>query len=231
LPKAQLRIEGSMNAAPEVFRDANAHALIVFRVGRTKLHALALHNPPVRILRLEKADRPCFTPLTYHGRPYPLARAVRAFRAAARALGITKAARIVLRALAENAATTKEEETMEPTATPSNASAEEKRKEQLAKKAAKAREWRAAKKAAIDKVKAGAAAPKKAKAAKKADGAADERKITLLVKDNPKREGTKAHAAFSKYETGMTVAEFLKKGGSLVDLSWDARHKFITVKS
>jgi hypothetical protein len=48
--------------------------------------------------------------------------------------------------------------------------------------------------------------------------------------ENPKRDGTNAHAAFSKYATGMTVREFLKKGGSRADVSWDARHKFIRLE-
>ena len=35
-------------------------------------------------------------------------------------------------------------------------------------------------------------------------------KITVLVKENPKREGSKAHRTFALYRDGMTVAAFEK---------------------
>ena len=52
-------------------------------------------------------------------------------------------------------------------------------------------------------------------------------KIKLLVKDNPKRAGTKGFKAFSLYKNGMTVGEFVNAGGSLPDVRWDAEHDFI----
>lgn len=58
----------------------------------------------------------------------------------------------------------------------------------------------------------------------------DKRVITVLVKDNPKRPGSKSHARFALYKTGMTVGEFLAAGGTSGDVAWDARHKFIEVK-
>ncbi len=85
-----------MTTAPEILRDRNAHALIVFRIGRTKLHALALHQPPVRVVKLEKAERRDLVPLLHKGKPYPLPRAVRLFKRAGRALGITDKARRTL---------------------------------------------------------------------------------------------------------------------------------------
>ena len=39
-------------------------------------------------------------------------------------------------------------------------------------------------------------------------------KITVLAKENPRREGTDAHEKFKLYKTGMTVADYIKKGGS-----------------
>lgn len=57
-----------------------------------------------------------------------------------------------------------------------------------------------------------------------------EAKITLLVKENPKREGTNGYKTFNKYKTGMTVEDFLKKGGTRADLAWDLAHDFIKVK-
>ncbi len=54
-------------------------------------------------------------------------------------------------------------------------------------------------------------------------------KIKLLVKENPKRVGTKAHGRFKLYRDGMTTAEFLEAGEERVDLNWDTKHKFIEV--
>jgi hypothetical protein len=53
--------------------------------------------------------------------------------------------------------------------------------------------------------------------------------ITLNVTENPKRAGSKAHAAFSQYRTGMTVEEFLAAGGTTGDLNWDSARNFISV--
>ncbi len=54
-----------------------------------------------------------------------------------------------------------------------------------------------------------------------------EHRIKLLANDNPKREGTKAHARFELYRDGMTVAEFLQAGGSPTDIRWDVKHGYI----
>lgn len=72
---------------------------------------------------------------------------------------------------------------------------------------------------------------------KKAKYAADA-KITLLAdkegnsygpKNNPKREGSKAHARFASYKTGMTVEAFLKGDGTTADLDNDVAKGFIKV--
>jgi len=52
-------------------------------------------------------------------------------------------------------------------------------------------------------------------------------KITVLVKENPKREGTNGYKHFALYKKGMTVGEFLEAGGTTGDLDWDVRHNFI----
>lgn len=67
-------------------------------------------------------------------------------------------------------------------------------------------------------------APKTGRTRKNADA-----KITLLVKENPKRKGTAAHARYAKYETGMTVGEALKKGITSADLVYDAKHNYIRI--
>ena len=49
---------------------------------------------------------------------------------------------------------------------------------------------------------------------------------------NPKRAGTKAHAAFANYKDGMKIADlakaFEKTGGSMnANLDWDIEHNFV----
>jgi len=83
---------------PEILRDHNAHTYLVFRVARVKMYAIAL-SAPVRVVRLDKAERRYMTPLIYKGKPYPLARAIRHLRVAGKELGITKGARAVLNGL------------------------------------------------------------------------------------------------------------------------------------
>jgi hypothetical protein len=77
--------------------------------------------------------------------------------------------------------------------------------------------------AATPSLEAGNVKPRRAKIS-------GEAVIEVLAKVNPKRPNTKAHAAFALYRTGMTVAEALKAGVSRADLSWDSRHKFITLR-
>ena len=57
------------------------------------------------------------------------------------------------------------------------------------------------------------------------------RTIHLLKRDNPKRPGTAAHERYALYREGMTVAEFLKAGGSSADISFDQTKKFIELRN
>lgn len=63
--------------------------------------------------------------------------------------------------------------------------------------------------------------------------------ITLLVEANPKREGSKAHAVFSHYESGQTIADFCAAleatDAEMVkeatpNLVYDAKHGFIEIE-
>lgn len=63
--------------------------------------------------------------------------------------------------------------------------------------------------------------------------------ITLLVETNPKREGSKAHAVFSHYESGQTIADFCAAleatDAEMVkeatpNLVYDAKHGFIEIE-
>jgi len=56
-----------------------------------------------------------------------------------------------------------------------------------------------------------------------------EQVITLLSKENPKREGTKAFKKWELYKNGMTVGEYLDKGGKRSTLRWDVLHGLISI--
>lgn len=58
----------------------------------------------------------------------------------------------------------------------------------------------------------------------------DDAKITLLVKENPKREGTNGYKAFQLYNKHKTVGSFLAAGGSRADLRYDEAKEFIKIK-
>lgn len=55
---------------------------------------------------------------------------------------------------------------------------------------------------------------------------ADTDVIAVLV-PNPKRPNSLSFARFAIYTTGITVGEFLARGGRRADLKWDADHDFI----
>jgi hypothetical protein len=82
-----------------------------------------------------------------------------------------------------------------------------------------------------------AARPKTAKRATATNGAQRGRKgsfdagqkIKLLVKENPKRTGSKAFKIFAKYKDGMTVGQALDAGIPWRDLRWDSTHKLIRI--
>lgn len=59
---------------------------------------------------------------------------------------------------------------------------------------------------------------------------ADTDVIAVLV-PNPKRPNSLSFARFAIYTTGITVAEFLAKGGRRADLKWDTDHDFIRIHS
>lgn len=54
--------------------------------------------------------------------------------------------------------------------------------------------------------------------------------ITKLVKENPKRKGSKSAARFSLYRDGMTVAEARKAGVKPDDFVWDELHNFVKIE-
>jgi len=63
-------------------------------------------------------------------------------------------------------------------------------------------------------------APKKAE---KVEKSSDDRKITLLTKENPKREGSAAWTRFELYRKAKNVEQFYAAGGSSADLRYDEK--------
>lgn len=60
----------------------------------------------------------------------------------------------------------------------------------------------------------------------------DDQRIVVIVKGNPKREGTNAYDRFALYEKGkkgMTVKAALAAGVNSGDLKYDVDHEFITI--
>ena len=77
---------------------------------------------------------------------------------------------------------------------------------------------------------------KKAKPASKKGGGAGRKsafapdaKITVLAKENPKREGSASFKRFALYSKHKTVESFLKAGGTSGDLRYDMDAKYIKV--
>lgn len=56
----------------------------------------------------------------------------------------------------------------------------------------------------------------------------DPRVITQIA-PNPKKPGSKTHARYGLYVEGMTVTEFIARGGTTADVKYDADHGFIRV--
>lgn len=61
--------------------------------------------------------------------------------------------------------------------------------------------------------------------------APDNSVITVLVSQNPKRPGSKSHARFEHYETGITVDEFVRRGGTIADVKHDTSKNFIKLEA
>ena len=80
-------------------------------------------------------------------------------------------------------------------------------------------------------------APKETAPAKKAATSSKGRKsaisrtakIKILVKGNPKREGTISHRMFELYRKNKTVGSFLENGGQWLYIHYDLKKKFISV--
>lgn len=63
-----------------------------------------------------------------------------------------------------------------------------------------------------------------------ASRAGDDMVIRRVSENNPKRPGTDSHVRFEYYQDGMTVAQYLAKGGRRPDLAWDTDKGFIRLE-
>lgn len=120
------------------------------------------------------------------------------------------------------------------------AAAEAKKTAKPAKKDAKPAAKKGAAKPAPKKVespKAGKAAPTKVAAPKqektprepKTAAGPDNREITLLSKENPKREGSASFDRYALYKNGMKVDQFIEAGGTYADIKYDEKKGFISL--
>mgnify|MGYP005829755713 CR=1 FL=1 len=52
-------------------------------------------------------------------------------------------------------------------------------------------------------------------------------KIVKTVDENPRRKNTFGYKSFQKIKNGMTVEQFIEKGGRLRDLHWDINKGYV----
>lgn len=55
------------------------------------------------------------------------------------------------------------------------------------------------------------------------------KKITKLVKENPRREGSAGFKSFALIQNGMTYEKYIAAGGRRTDLDWSIKHKHVKV--
>lgn len=87
---------------------------------------------------------------------------------------------------------------------------------------------KAGKAAKADGKKSGLAKAQEANAGQRAELHA--KKIHMLTKENPKREGTEAHKRFELYKNGMTVGEAIEAGITMSDIRYNEEHGHLELK-
>ena len=58
----------------------------------------------------------------------------------------------------------------------------------------------------------------------------DQRKIKILVDENPKQQGSESRERFKLYKNGMTIKAFLDGGGKRIDITWDTKKGYIRLE-
>ncbi len=54
-------------------------------------------------------------------------------------------------------------------------------------------------------------------------------KLTVLVEDNPKKEGSATRERFEHYFGSKTVGEYLEKGGTYGDIAYDIPRGYVAI--
>lgn len=57
------------------------------------------------------------------------------------------------------------------------------------------------------------------------------KKISKLVKENPRREGSIGHKSFALIQNGMTYEQYIAKGGRRQDLAFDLAKKNVKLSA
>jgi hypothetical protein len=57
----------------------------------------------------------------------------------------------------------------------------------------------------------------------------DDSRVISAVAPNPKKPSSSAHGRYALYHVGMTIAEFIKNGGTAADVKWDLGKGFISL--
>lgn len=78
------------------YHDGEGWRCALVREGRTKLHLVYITDAGVTHDAVDRTELRHISPLSFRGTPYPVERAVRRFRAAARGRGITESAKAEL---------------------------------------------------------------------------------------------------------------------------------------
>lgn len=80
-------------------RQSEARSVIVLETTEKVIRVLTADGGALRVIRLPLTEQRHMAPLTYHGKPYPPARAARHFARYAKAFGAKKGVKKILREL------------------------------------------------------------------------------------------------------------------------------------
>ncbi len=65
----------------------------------------------------------------------------------------------------------------------------------------------------------------------KSDAAKRTEIIVVVATKNPKRPGSDSATRFDRYRTGMTVQDYLDRGGRMADIPWDVSRGYIRLEA
>lgn len=77
--------------------DLRQATALVVKEGRKLLHIIQIEDRGLRVRKVPKTEARYFKDLTYKGKPYPLRRAIRMYKRAAKTFGATPTVKRILR--------------------------------------------------------------------------------------------------------------------------------------